>query len=79
MRTIFVLRLTGLFVPAGWIVTLAATGALEPKVVTEMIHLTGQWTVRFLTLALLVTPLMRSARYPKLVAVRRMVGFAAFA
>ena len=69
----------GLFVPAGWIVTRAATGALEPKVVTEMLHLTGQWTVRFLMLALLVTPLMRSARYPRLVAVRRMVGVAAFA
>ena len=69
----------GLFLPAGWIVYLAATGALEPKVVTEMIHRTGQWAVRFLTLTLLVTPLMRGARYPKLVAVRRMVGVAAFA
>ena len=69
----------GLFVPAAWIVYLAATGALEPKVVTEMIHRTGQWTIRFLTLSLLVTPLMRGARYPKLVAIRRMVGVAAFA
>jgi sulfoxide reductase heme-binding subunit YedZ len=69
----------GLFVPAIWIVYLAATGALEPKVVTEMIHRTGQWTIRFLTLSLLVTPLMRGARYPKLVAIRRMVGVAAFA
>ena len=69
----------GLFVPAAWIVYLAATGALEPKVVTEMIHRTGQWTIRFLTLSLLVTPLMRGARYPKLVAIRRMVGVATFA
>ena len=69
----------GLFVPAFWIAYLAATGALEPKVVTEMIHRTGQWAIRFLTLALLVTPLMRSARYPKLVSIRRMVGVAAFA
>ena len=69
----------GLFVPAAWIVYLAATGALEPKVVTEMIHRTGQWTIRFLTLSLIVTPLMRGARYPKLVAIRRMVGVAAFA
>ena len=44
-----------------------------------MIHRTGLWTVRFLTLSLLVTPLMRGARYPKLVAIRRMVGVAAFA
>jgi len=69
----------GLFVPALWIAYLAATGALEPKVVTEMIHRTGQWAIRFLTLALLVTPLMRGARYPKLVSIRRMVGVAAFA
>jgi methionine sulfoxide reductase heme-binding subunit len=69
----------GLFFPAAWIVYLAATGALEPKVVTEMIHRTGLWTIRFLTLSLLVTPLMRCARHPKLVAIRRMVGVAAFA
>ena len=69
----------GLFVPAGWIVYLAATGALDPKVVTEMIHRTGLWAIRFLLLSLLVTPLIRSARAPKLVAIRRMVGVAAFA
>ncbi len=69
----------GLFIPAGWIAYLAATGALEPKVVTEMIHRTGQWAIRFLTLSLLVTPIMRGARYPRLVAIRRMVGVAAFA
>ena len=44
-----------------------------------MIHRTGLWTIRFLMLSLLVTPLIRSARYPKLIAVRRMVGVAAFA
>ena len=69
----------GLFVPAAWIAYLAATGALEPKVVTEMIHRMGLWAIRFLLLSLLVTPLIRSARYPKFVAIRRMVGVAAFA
>jgi len=69
----------GLFVPAAWIAYLAATGALDPKVVTEMLHRTGLWTIRFLMLSLLVTPLIRSARYPKLVGIRRMVGVAAFA
>ncbi len=69
----------GLFVPAAWIVWLAATGALDPKVVTEMIYRTGLWAIRFLLLSLLVTPLIRSARYPKLVSIRRMVGVAAFA
>jgi sulfoxide reductase heme-binding subunit YedZ len=69
----------GLFVPAAWIIYLAATDALDPKVVTEMIHRTGLWAIRFLTLTLLITPLMRGARYPKLVAIRRMLGVAAFA
>jgi sulfoxide reductase heme-binding subunit YedZ len=69
----------GLFIPAAWIVYLDAIGALEPKVVTELIHETGLWAIRFLLLSLLVTPLIRSSRYPKLVAVRRMVGVAAFA
>ncbi len=68
-----------LFGPAAWIVWLDATGALLPKVVTELIHLTGLWAIRLLLLSLLVTPLIRSARYPRLVAVRRMVGVAAFA
>ncbi len=69
----------GLFLPAAWIAYLAASGALEPKVVTEMIYRTGLWAIRFLTLTLLVTPLMRGARLPKLIAVRRMLGVAAFA
>ena len=69
----------GLFVPALWIAYLALTGALDPKVVTEMIHRTGQWAVRFLLITLLVSPLVRSARYPKLVSIRRMLGVAAFA
>jgi sulfoxide reductase heme-binding subunit YedZ len=69
----------GLFAPAAWIVFLLSSGALEPKVVTELIHLTGLWGIRFLMLTLLITPLMRGARYPKLVAVRRMLGVAAFA
>jgi sulfoxide reductase heme-binding subunit YedZ len=69
----------GLFAPAAWIVYQAATGMLDPKPVTEMIHRTGDWTVRFILLSLLVTPLRRLAQWPKLIAVRRMLGVAAFA
>ncbi len=68
-----------LFAPAGWIVFQAATGMLDPKPVTEMIHRTGDWAVRLILLSLLVTPLRRFAQWPKLIAVRRMVGVAAFA
>ena len=68
-----------LFAPAGWIAFQAATGMLDPKPVTEMIHRTGDWAVRFILLSLTVTPLRRFAQWPKLIAVRRMVGVAAFA
>ncbi len=68
-----------LFAPAGWILYQAATGMLYPKPVTEMIHRTGDWAVRLVLLSLLVTPLRRFAQWPKLIAVRRMVGVAAFA
>ena len=61
----------GLFVPAVWIIYLAATGTLDPRM-TEMTHGADLWAIRFFTLSLLVRPLMRGARYPKLVAVRRM-------
>jgi sulfoxide reductase heme-binding subunit YedZ len=68
-----------LFAPAAWIVFQAATGMLDPKPVTEMIHRAGDWAVRLMLLSLLVTPLRRFAQWPKLIAVRRMVGVAAFA
>ena len=68
-----------LFAPAAWIAFQAATGALEPQTVTEMIHRMGDWAVRLLLLSLLATPLRRFAQWPKLIAVRRMVGVAAFA
>jgi methionine sulfoxide reductase heme-binding subunit len=69
----------GLFVPAAWIVFQAVTGMLDPKPVTEMIHRTGDWAIRFILLSLAVTPMRRFAQWPKLIAVRRMIGVAAFA
>ena len=69
----------GLFAPAAWLLFELMTGMLFPKPVTELIHGTGQWMVRFILLSLLVTPLRRYARWNKLVAIRRMVGVAAFA
>src|ERR1700733_2987563 len=59
----------GLFVPAAWIVFQAAAGGLEPKPVTEMIHRSGDWALRFLLLSLFVTPLRKFAQWPKLIAI----------
>ena len=67
-----------LFAPGLWIGYQWATGLLDPKPVTEAIHATGQWAVRFILISLLVTPLRRVAQWPKLINIRRMVGLAAF-
>ena len=71
--------LAALLAPALWILGRAAVGALAPKPVTEMIHMSGDWAIRLLLLSLLITPLRRVADWPKLIVVRRMVGVAAFA
>jgi len=69
----------GLFVPAAYILFQLATGGLNPKPVTELIHRSGDWAIRLLLLSLLITPLRKILDWPKLIAVRRMVGVAAFA
>jgi sulfoxide reductase heme-binding subunit YedZ len=68
-----------LFVPAIWFLTQFALGALAPKPVTELIHRSGDWAVRLILISLLITPLRKLAAWPKLIAVRRMIGVAAFA
>jgi len=66
-----------LFVPAIWIVIQYDEGWLGPRLLTEMIHQTGDWTVRLIVIALAVTPLRHAGQWPKLVGVRRMIGLAA--
>ena len=68
-----------LFAPAIYILWRFASGELQPKPVTEMIHRSGDWAARLILLSLLVTPLRKLGAWPKLIAVRRMVGVAAFA
>ena len=69
----------GLFVPAAWIALSLELGWFAPKPVTEAIHQTGYWAVRFLLLSLAVSPLRRIGQWNKLIAIRRMVGVAALA
>jgi len=71
--------LVGLCLPFLWVLYLAVTGGLGNRPVTEAIHQTGDWAIRFLLLSLLISPLRRIARWTNLLAVRRMVGVAAFA
>jgi methionine sulfoxide reductase heme-binding subunit len=56
----------------------AATGGLGARPWNDLIHRTGWWALVFLLLSLAVTPLRRSARFGKLIDVRRMIGVAAF-
>ncbi len=52
---------------------------LGARPVTEVIHDTGLWAVRFLMLSLAITPFARIVEWPRLLTVRRMVGLAALA
>ena len=76
----------GLLLPALWLGYSAWRGfpgaaggfsLLGPRPITEAIHQTGDWTIRFLLMSLAVTPLRRILQWPKLITVRRMIGLGA--
>jgi sulfoxide reductase heme-binding subunit YedZ len=69
--------LAGLCLPAAYLAWRWSHGALGPRPVTELIHQTGLWAIRFLLLSLAVTPLRRIFQLNSLIMVRRMVGLAA--
>lgn len=64
--------------PAAWLGFRAVTGDLGPLAVTEAIHVTGDWAVRFLVATLALTPAQRLFQWPRLALVRRMLGVGAF-
>ena len=68
-----------LFAPGFWVLFGLLHGSLGPRPLTEAIHQTGLWAVRFLLVSLAVSPLRRILHWPRLVLVRRMIGVAAFA
>lgn len=65
-----------LLAPAVWIAVEAAMQWLGPRPVTESIHQTGLWTVRFLAVTLAITPLRYATRINSLIGLRRMIGLA---
>jgi sulfoxide reductase heme-binding subunit YedZ len=65
--------------PALWIAFEAWQGWLGSRPVNEAIHQTGAWAVRLLAVTLAVTPLKLALRWPKLIAVRRMLGLSVLA
>lgn len=71
--------LAGTMVPALWLFWRWRSGALMPLPFDEATHFTGKWTIRFILLALAMTPAQRIFRWTRLALVRRMLGIAAFA
>src|SRR5213075_18133 len=68
-----------LFLPALWTAFAFGMGWLQPRPFTEAIHQVGLWMLRFLCIALAITPLRQIVQWPRLILVRRMIGVAAFA
>jgi methionine sulfoxide reductase heme-binding subunit len=66
-------------VPMTWLIVQAANGWLGSKPLTEAIHQSGDWAVRFLLMSLAITPLRFVGNWPKLILVRRMLGLTALA
>lgn len=65
-------------VPMGWTIWAALTGGLGPEPVAEGVRQSGLWALRFLMLALTVTPLRVMTGLPVLARFRRMIGLFAF-
>lgn len=68
-----------LFYPGLWAAWQWRNGDLDPKPVTEALHITGAWAVRILLLSLAISPLRSIVHWPRLIDVRRMVGVGALA
>ena len=70
---------SAIVLPGLWIALELTEGWLQPKPITEAIHQSGTWAIRFLLISLAVTPLRRIGQWGKLIAVRRMLGLAVLA
>jgi methionine sulfoxide reductase heme-binding subunit len=67
------------FVPGMVLAFWWANGMLGGRPVTEVIHGTGEWAIRYLLISLAITPAARVLNWPRLLLVRRTVGLTALA
>lgn len=65
-------------IPLGLLVWRGFTGGLTANPIEFITHRTGDWTLRFLLIALAITPLRRATGWNSLAQLRRMVGLFAF-
>ena len=63
----------GCLVPFAALVNGVASNSLGPDPAEHLMHVTGEWVMRFLVLVLLATPLARNG-WPRLSRYRRMLG-----
>ena len=64
--------------PALWLAWLDASGELGVRAVHQAVRISGDWALRILWLALLISPARRIFGAPRLVRVRRILGVGAF-
>jgi sulfoxide reductase heme-binding subunit YedZ len=64
--------------PMAWLVWAAFTDQLGANPAEALIRSLGDWTIRFLVLVLLITPLRNWVGWPALARMRRMVGLFVF-
>jgi len=78
---VFIACLVPLFLLA-WPVWILVTSGYSPELTANPIeyvtHYTGNWTIRFLLIALSITPLRKIFNQPKLARYRRILGLFAF-
>ena len=68
----------GAVLPILWLAWRTWTNDLGPRPFDEATHFTGSWTVRFILIALAITPARRLFKAPRLILMRRTLGVAAF-
>ena len=71
--------LVAVLVPAADLVRRFALGDLGPRPLAEAIHVSGDWAIRLLLVAVAITPLRHLSGSTRLIGVRRMIGLAALA
>jgi methionine sulfoxide reductase heme-binding subunit len=77
-RWIKILVFAVCLVPALLLVWRSFTGGLGANPIEFITHATGDWTLRFLSITLAVTPLRKLLRLPDLIRFRRMLGLFGF-
>ncbi|MEK1852935.1 MAG: protein-methionine-sulfoxide reductase heme-binding subunit MsrQ [Phyllobacterium sp.] len=79
LSVIKVVALGTAFMPLVLIIAGHKANILGPRPITQAIHETGDWAIRFLLISLAVTPVRNITRWSKLVLIRRILGLTALA